>query len=140
MTALLELIVKLEAATEGSRELDGDIAEVVQPTSLQKMQAAHLNTLKRREDKKSYMPVDRGEWCRDSPTHASWKAPHYTTSIDAAEKLVPVRLGYMWDLACYGTEGAAYFGPRDVIVRQFTVAATPALALCIAALKARSDQ
>ena len=137
---LSDLIARLEQASEGSRELDGDIAEIVQPQELQERQAAHLNMLRRCQNKKGYALVDRGRWERHSPTYGKWDAPRYTTSIEDALLLVPLALGIMWDVAKYpGESAAAYVGQRDVPCRQFEVAKTPALALSIAALKARSQ-
>lgn len=139
MSDLVSLIEQLEAAEEGSRELDGDIVEVIGHHELARVQAAHLNQLRRHENRKGYAVVDRGEWSRTNPTRASWRAPNYTTSLDDAATLVPIKLGWMWDVACYGLEGAAFVGPRDCPVRQFHVGATAPLALAIAALKARQE-
>lgn len=96
------LIKKLEAATEGSRELDGDI---------------HYHDRK---------PYPKGGWNTDG-------LPHYTTSIDAALRLVPE--GFIWDVASTGQ--AWVMGGLDNEQHLVTSAPTPALALCIAALKAR---
>ena len=132
----MTLIERLEAAETGSRELDGDIAEMVQPDELQHCQAAHLNTLKRF----SHWPA---RWGRSVPTHFDWDAPHYTTSIDAALTLVPegwngkVEFGVpvedkqeaeLWNYKFY-PDGREVFGSGN----------TSALALCIAALKAREQ-
>lgn len=58
--------------------------------------------------------------------------PHYTTSLDAALTLVPEgrewSVTYLWDGRCGGTCDGHHADFKG---------ATPALALCIAALKAR---
>lgn len=104
---MTDLIERLEAATEGSRELDEEIAQAIFPK------------LKRR--------------------HASWyiddvrtNIEPFSTSLDAALTLVPE--GLMWDVE---SRGAAFVGDPKMPSRMFEMAATPALALCIAALKAR---
>jgi len=110
-----ELIRDLEAATEGGRELDHEIL--------------WATTGKRDVD----IPEGR---LTDN------RVPlHYTTSLDAALTLVPegVRAeliqsleGGWWDAAVYE------FGEDDnPIAETERGALTPALALCIAALKAR---
>ena len=67
------LIARLEAAEEGSRELDGPIwREVVKP---------ELNW----EDR-----ATRGEWWPCEVTFGRiYSVPHYTTSLDSALTLVP---------------------------------------------------
>lgn len=62
--------------------------------------------------------------------------PAYTTSLDAALTLVPE--GWHWNV---GDVGLAWVGTHESatkIVRHDGDAHTPALALCIAALKARA--
>ena len=63
--------------------------------------------------------------------------PHYTTSIDAALTLVPE--GWVVSHAYWGRDKSAFCLTKEVGI--YTegqhAAATPALALCIAALKAR---
>ena len=93
MTDLDGLIAKLEAATEGSLELDCDIEEIV-------------------------FSVTRGN------------PPRYTTSIDAALTLVPS--GERWEVGFCGAAVESSGGP----IR--SVHAEPAIALSIAALKARA--
>ena len=59
--------------------------------------------------------------------------PNYTTSLDHALTLVPE--GWIWDVT---STGCAWTMPDDVCVEQYSAyAATPALSLCIASLKAR---
>lgn len=111
------LIERIEAAGEGSRKIDGDIAV----------------------DVKSVPPFvshrDSPEWASWSGGRDYWDAPHYTTSVDAALTLVPE--GFDWTLG--HTNGGltihAEVGGRGDEYMRF--GATPALALCAAALRAR---
>ena len=113
------LIEKLEAAAEGSRELDGDIADAIGYTK----------------------PRDVGFGFVGGPTRAA--APHYTTSIDAALTLVPA--GWRVDIFAWDSmEAECYLRDRDGQHPACKWAECkwnlriPALALCIAALKART--
>ena len=106
---MTDLIARLEAATEGSRELDMEIFWRVFP-----------------EYERGKDPI--------------WHCLHYTTSIDAALTLVlrdwrvehlgeSVLNWNMWECELHNrNEDAAIQGD----------AATPALALCITALRART--
>lgn len=106
-----DLIERLEKATGPDREIDLAIyrAEFPHPA---------VGLPKRNQDE-----YDRA------------RGPRYTSSIDAALTLVPE--GCKWEASSYPKNGAAWVGPFKAPVQQFTVAATPAIALCIAALKAR---
>lgn len=77
-------------------------------------------------------------------------APHYTSSLDAAMTLVPERCGWIagWgqtrpDEPMGGAQITPYARYNGSFVAGETIAeseaATPALALCIAALKAREE-
>ena len=106
------LIAELERATEGSRKLDKAIYVA-------------LGLPITNKDRLDPQMIE---------IHLESVAPRYTTFLDAAEKLVPP--GLCWEVeagpktggvACVGT----VHGPMEGI------AVTPALSLCIAALKAR---
>lgn len=121
---MTDIIKRLEAATEGSRELDARIGAVVsdyertrQPTSSESVEPGHF-------------------WEGKAPESLQ-HAPHYTTSIDAALTLVPE--GYRWRLWYHHTGycGADIFPDKGGILSKVHDAPTAALALCIAALKAR---
>lgn len=102
MTDLDELIARLEAASEGSRELDKSIAITVG----------------------TYQAPDRGD------PYGSWL--RYTSSLDAALTLVPE--------FCFvktSPRGATAGCNGHICATTAATAPTPALALCIAALKAR---
>lgn len=118
-----DLIEKLEAATEGSRALDGLIAQ--------------------------YLGLPHGPWEKvyiksRSIAYGDEKARYYTTSLDAAMTLtqgVP-----FIEMVIDGPEGETNVvlwshthsdGRQKELARSY--AATAPLALCIAALKARSQ-
>ena len=117
-----DLIASLEAATKGSRELDAEIFAAI-------------------SDDRTIRLGDGAApgcyWQLSVGGRSLHTAPIYTTSLDAALRLVPE--GYDWwtvdgfadgqgCASCYkkGIGGDLYNG------------STPALALCIAALKARA--
>ena len=130
-----DLIAALEKAEGPSRELDGDIAEMcgVVPAELEAMGV-----------KRSIARRGRGSWY--GAEGAFWHAPAYTASLDAALTLVPN--GWVFTLS---TDDNASFPNAAAHARCANVpwasayvnrvsdahAATPAIALCIAALKAR---
>lgn len=121
-----DLIERLEKATEGSRELDAEIAYHF--VSLLPGVTMH---------KESVPGSDVFAFWKYGVCYNCSRWEPFTTSLDAALTLVPSRLGIMWDVAKYpGESAAAYVGQRDVPMRQFVPAKTPALALCIASLKA----
>lgn len=112
-----DLITRLEQATEGSQELDAAICRKV-------------GIAVRMVGVRNHLPVDN----RDVPI------PNYTTSIDAALTLVPE--GCSVELIIDNESGISYafITPSLAIKggsREF--GCTPALALCIAALKARES-
>ena len=121
---LYSVIRRLETAIGPSRELDAAIFCAI---GLTYTQERHCR-----------------EWCRmDGRTDltrkhylAAW-APDYTRSLDAALTLVPE--GCAFDVGCEidFTPFARVFG-HDIHADEF--AATPALALCLAALRARAQQ
>lgn len=126
---MTDLIERLEAATEGSRELDCEVA------------CALGWKFERRGNRKKrwwYEPgLDEAESLDSSHRHNSaWPNMRWTTSIDAALTLVPE--GLLWII--FGNHG-------DGIVEMFpsgsrndyekTLASTVPLAICIAALKAQ---
>lgn len=120
-----DLIAKLEAATEGSRELDLRISYEINPPR-------YAITAE---------PVELDVWL------AEGGARSYTTSLDAALTLVPE--GWRWTVANPGYDKGVYQGGRALADLHHPLSsgggpnakafgATPALALCIAALRARA--
>lgn len=116
-----ELIAALEAATGPSRELDGEIALAVN--------AVPVNYSRRGVATASA----RAEWWDDSRETCWWSAPHFSASLDAAMTLVPDKMGWEMDNWPQGKMlyHAAIRGGHGLSN------ATSAIALCIAALKAR---
>lgn len=122
-----DLIARLEAAQGPDRELDGEIAVAVQGGEIVWKQANYTMEM---------YPSHRYASTNHYGGFANEHVPLFTASIDAALTLVPD--GWSWSL--YDVIGKPesvrmWRHPMDVL----TSAATPALALCIAALKARSN-
>ena len=131
MTALAELIARLEVATAGSRELDIAVYEAIGWRRKQFSKTAPT----------WLCPPDDGKRIAIEPFNL---LPCVTTSIDAALTLVPE--GMEWALSNHGQTGAeqlcwaGVFGSPFIGSECDSHAATPALALCIAALRAREAQ
>lgn len=120
-----DLIEKLEAATEGSRELDADIAQHVDWPRIR-----GAKRLPDRPDSSGYFEISADTW---------QAVPRYTTSLDAALTLVPE--GWGCDLGIWPSGNGARLTPGvNIFHAIYREAQTPALALCIAALKARGEQ
>ena len=129
-----DLIAKLEVATDGSRELDAEVACALDPKrhSPNKIEPGCYS------DGKGEI---RGAV---APDFFYSKAPLYTTSLDAALTLVPEGCGWIVEsdggASVHRLEKAA--GGGFPIIGEFGIygepASTPALALSIAALKARA--
>lgn len=134
-----DLIARLEAAEEGSRELDAEI-ELSRRKFLGIIVGAGWAA--------NYV-LDKGPvlgWIWDGKNLTSQlKAPHYTTSIDAALTLVPEGVQWCWKVERHHDEFSAvltfWAGIGEKHSGPFVAgdAATPALALCAAALKARQE-
>lgn len=113
-----ELIARLERAQEGSRELDIQICKV----------AFGHELARDRETRFSSWP-----WSTRAPGEMNFCiAPHYTTSLDSAMSLVPEGCGWKVEQT-WRSSSDALVGGRH----RCEQAATPALALVIAALRAR---
>lgn len=108
------LIARLESG-EISREFDGEIWKAVEPEG-----DWHL--------------FDDGLWCKRDPKDpiAFDPPPKFTTSIDAALSLVPADMAWAVNSSANPGEFRA-----EVDFGESEWAASPALALCIAALRAR---
>jgi hypothetical protein len=83
MTSLTSLIERIEAATEGSRELDGGIWKAI----CEKPGDVWANDL-----------IDGDVWLRRDPIdHVAWEGPPaYSTSIDAVRTLLPPTTECWW--------------------------------------------
>lgn len=128
MTDLKSLIAELEQAKEGSRKLSDKV-----------LLACGWTTSDDKDTRKRFWCSPEGEYydwwddpharSRDGPP---LKRPSPTESLDAALTLVPK--GWMWELdSSGGAELNAGWGKAFVLAS----GSSPALALCIAALKAR---
>ena len=114
-----DLIARLKAATGPDRELDARLCI-----------ALGLS--------RDNVMVGVGGWCINSETNPNpYKSPAYTASIDAALTLVPE--GWLWRIMPSDFDGwLAEVWTDDTLDCEFGVRAkTPALAICIAALRAR---
>ncbi|CAM2954927.1 hypothetical protein BDI01nite_22460 [Brevundimonas diminuta] len=131
MTAdLSALIARLEAAEVGSRELDGAICAALgeQPEWATK----------------NHAPTQPQLWTDGKPgLHArEWLCPRYTTSLDTGLALAERLPGWVWnmgnDTRCWAhlwNDLPTYDGNPSM-----GRAATPALALCIAILRAKQGE
>ncbi len=130
---LPELIWKLEIATEGSRELDCMIFEAVAMSG--EFFGSKITSFSHDTSGRYVFNTEDGRRHLEAAT-----ALNYTTSLDAALKLVPE--GRQWILDCHdkmdggswrysahvsGSSDKSWWRP------------TPALALCIACLRARQQ-
>jgi len=114
-----DLIEQLERASVPDRELDAQIQKAVGVTTIPLYRLG---------------PPLNGhpEWVGGPSSNARW-LPFYTHSIDAALTLVPE--GKTWDL-CFDDYLIACVGRGTNTGKHNT---SPAIAICIAALKARGD-
>lgn len=110
---MTDLITRLEAATEGSRELDAEIFCAVRGLVFDEECPV-------RADGKRYIDFRR--------------VPKHTRSLDAALTLVPE--GYCWAVNSSQPPGGNQFR-AEIDCGGAVWAATPALALCAATLRAR---
>lgn len=128
---MTDIIERLEAVTCDVDTLDEAIATFI--------------GLKHRSRRDSRGRSKGREWFLDSHSGIeTWgRCPPYTTSIDAALTLVPE--GWQWNIdnGIHCEDAAhAWLGnnsPQEIVPGTSGDAATPALALCIAALKARTN-
>ena len=128
-----ELITALEAAAGPDRELDAEVWLVADPVAYNRKCSfrgmVYAGTVFSAKEKRA--------WTKRAAAHY---APAYTASIDAALTLVPDGDGWGIDFGPNST-----FAKPDVFWWSASVGAedaegaTPAIALCIAALKARPE-
>ena len=114
MTDYTNLIARLEATEGPSRELDCEIHEAL----------GHEVILGAGKH-----PMNRT---------GGGRVPKYTASLDAAVSLVPE--GWEVVLEWYRSEGMARLSRNGLDADSLSAGKTPALALCIAALKAREAE
>lgn len=161
MTAHLldDLIARLEAATEGSRELDVRIHAALHPNQRVMFDSGSIRPAR----EATYGPLSNfglDGWEDWEALARLFDAPQVTTSLDAALTLVPEdarlrELGQWWDISKPGGWFCTVLrwerdGDLRLVERPYThgipdddgnvmppTAPTPALAVTIAALKAR---
>lgn len=127
---LAALVERVEQATGLDRELDAEIAWLMHPSDRKRLGSPDL----RRECFHLGLPEPQWvPWESVSSFH-----PHYTSSLDAALTLVPE--GMAWTVLAISGADAATHSPSAVVTRQAGNAATPALALVAAALRARMEE
>ena len=126
MADLQSLIQKLEKATEGSAALNVEIWRLAAPKRVARHRSDALAfTSKGATEEVKYEAVR---------SRLERAAPDFTRSLDAALTLVPE--GWSWRVQ--SEMGGVPFALVATLDERFPVsAATPALALCIAALRAR---
>lgn len=127
MTTLTSLIERIEAATKGSRELDGDICLALGWT-FQKMKG----------DSKPYYrrPGEVAYYLRSEP-------PAYSTSIDAARSIDPTALCvFASDIGADGLPMVKVVSDTSTspVIEHTGIAATLELAWCAATLRARQTE
>ena len=139
LVALEELIVRLGSATGPSRELDAEIAVALRIGPKPNAQAGDISWIDRNFPE--WVALDNGNLAvlHDSGrTGVTWESERYTSSIDCALTLVPE--GWFWSAGQRDNEpycGWTLNGPNDEEVDGDHNA--PAMALCLAALKARQS-
>ena len=130
----MTLIERLEKAGEGSRAIDGALA-------LAFSEAPAWATKHHERQPELWSDGNFGLRAK------TWLAPHYSTSLDAAlalaERVLP---GWSWMVRHYasghgGPGWTAYVcQPENDTVNSGPVKSTPALALCLAVLRATQEQ
>ena len=125
MTDFADLIARLEAATGPDRALDAEIAR----------------------DVCGLVIHEWPDWiARTSAMHdfpALWPTPFYTESVDAAMTLIPD--GFWWTVGAGRTRPdeplyGAFIYDGDDLVGSGETEVSAAIALCVAALKARGER
>lgn len=139
---LIELAERCEKATGPDRELDLAIHRQINPEHVTFMDA----DLAKGMAQLIALGGDAWEKRKEALFRETNRSPRYTSSLDAAMTLVPANC--CWSIIgplCSGPDKPDHFGadvsefltnPEYPEVR----AATPALALCVAALRARAAQ
>jgi hypothetical protein len=125
---LSALIARVEAATGADRELDAEISVAV---------GRHETHIERRSDGTAKLLPWRG----DGTGSGIVECRRYTASLDAAVSLVPSGWDWSVNASCFGYVRGLPQAGQDMDPEGWCRnAATPALALCAAALRARQAQ
>ena len=119
MTSIPELIKRLEATTEPDYALDAEIWMTLYP------------------EWRDYPRDDRDDIAWITPLGRSYLSSRYTSSIDDALTLVPVRMvvsiSLRDDIASVSIRTGSITNPET---KEWQACGLPAIAICIAALKA----
>lgn len=122
---LIELAERCEAATGADTKLEREIAE-----------ALGWRHVRNKGPESEWFPY---VWVApDGKCDADETYPDYTASIDAALTLVPE--GWNWQVGKGNHCWSAVYQGAPPSMRVDPIAATPALAICAAALRARAAQ
>ena len=135
---MMDLIKRIEAATKGSRELDAEVYNTTPENGRVAMRLPMEKWRGRFDDGWYVVRSDKG-----AEDKYPERLPHYTTSIDAALTLVPEG-AWDWSVheyltSSYQNRALAKVGPAVEDRHVHGSGRKPALALCIAALKARAE-
>lgn len=131
---LAALAERCEAASGPDRELDAEIGSVMRWQPYGPDHWANASDLEFRPTAGGWMRCQRGD-----DASLAWPAPLYTASLDAAMSLVPDEcLAQVW--RGLDGEGSATCSPLKRINLPRIFAATPAIALCAAALRALAKE
>jgi hypothetical protein len=136
MSDLESLIERLAALSGPDRRLDAEIACAIKFPHLRPAEPDD-----HKEHQRGYLPSAGNIWC---PT-GFLMADSYTSSIDAALTLVPEGLGIALDTRPHsqvtklGSEALAWCSEDRDVPSVAVLGRTPAIALCIAALRARAQ-
>jgi len=125
MTDLSDLIARVEAATGPDRELDDAIADAI-------FTGRHRCCIKGLSDESG------GMWMFTYPDGSIGSSLRFTGSTDAALTLVPEGWVFSVDTLDGYPDAVVGNNQRSIVRADYIRAATPALALCAAALKARN--
>ncbi len=127
-----ELIAALEAAEGPSREFDEEIFIQITPGVLE---AGRID-----RGSAADLPGHVGWWPRDTTYQSTRAVPHYTESIDAALSFTPE--GYHWAVLKLSDNAydAAVTPKGEPPLVEERESATPAIALCIANLRALDQE
>jgi len=150
MTDLNALIERLEKASGSDRELDGQIEAALGCPAFSDTLPALTDGWRwtfEDDDVPGRVTVFLTLANKTSKKHKRYDAPHYTSSIDAAMTLVPEKHG--WALNYASMASVIRLGPNGAIdgeivsswpddQREAELPVSPAIALCIASLRARA--
>lgn len=128
-TSLSDLIERLEKATEGSREIDALIE-----CEIRRFQACAVGL--NDEQRSHWKPVGSKGEVIDDQGFTRYHAPLYSQSMDAAISMIPRPM--CWSGGESNEDDQPWSCITDGEGRDYAATgATPIIALCIAALKAR---